>query len=208
MWGAESSRAGSPPPRYVPVRRRTPVGGFDGRGSSSPMQGGAVVGGPGGKTKGSSVSSGVRGGGAALAAMGSNRQFSPGSGDFISRAPPPSPTFGAPVATVAGAPSQRSARTKSLNCARETVYEKTLRILMTADQNPARWRTEDSAGGDCGGSANGDGGTFSAFAREVGDDSRSKDGDVDLLPPQSNTLLSYFKRAPAATDTAMEVEDL
>ena len=127
MWGAESSRAGSPPPRYVPVRRRTPVGGFDGRGSSSPMQGGAVVGGPGGKTKGSSVSSGVRGGGAALAAMGSNRQFSPGSGDFISRAPPPSPTFGAPVATVAGAPSQRSARTKSLNCARETVYEKTLR---------------------------------------------------------------------------------
>ena len=31
---------------------------------------------------------------------------------------------------------KRSARAKTLNCAKETVYEKTLRILMTADQDP------------------------------------------------------------------------
>ena len=147
-----------------------------------------------------------------------NKQFSPGADGFVSGmavpgvdaahpGPRPVATFNECGAMVSRTAS-RPARAKSLNCARETVYEKTLRILMTADQNPARWRTEDSAGGDCVGSANGDGGTFSAFAREVGGDSRSKDGDVDLLPPQSNTLLSYFKRAPAATDTAMEVEDL
>jgi hypothetical protein len=243
-WGSRAeSRSNSP--RYTPVRRRTPVGGFDGRGSGGGSGSGGGGGGGGGPGPRGSASCGV---------MGSNRQFSPGSGDLIRRAtitapeaPRTAPVFGgfggfggagetpatpaapaapavAAVAAAAGVPAQRSARAKSLNCARETVYERTLRILMTADQDPARWIAAEAAEGGTGGGSGshgggyvgGDGGTFSSFATTPGaclggDHSAPNSDDADLPPPQSNTLLSYFSRAPAsqsAADTAMDVEEL
>ena len=78
MWGAESRRAGSPPPRYTPVRRRTPVGGFDGRGSSgsSPTHG-VAAGVYDGGMRGCTASSGAGGGRAAVAVAATASNSSP-----------------------------------------------------------------------------------------------------------------------------------
>lgn len=190
-WRTQQHRYGFPA-SFTPVKRRTPVGGFDHRGGNA--------------AAGTSGSSGGSADSRAGCDFGRNRQFSPGNGGMVSGV-----ATGMRSTVPSGAAHGRNA--KSRNCAKETVYEKTLRILMTADQNPSRWITDDVSAPSVFAD---DGGTFSSKsgisnAREEPDGDKDGENQLEFYPRQSRTLLHYFSRAPSTSspaDTAMEVEDL